>query len=1178
MLKWIKYIFLGQLLMLFASPIVVNGQFFLYSETPIDIETSFLLHSLVAKSNTSFYNSLRIKNNSNRTEIFNLNITVPQDWKVIGSDKIEIKIDPLDSIIVPIRVSIGGRVRGDIGYSIIASITDSRGNTVKNEYCFVKIPRETDLTVRVLDRIKYFDPNTGSADFSISLNNSGNREEIVNLQFDGQRDLGIGSLKNSFFAQDITVKPYTDTIVTFTAHVTESIISDKNSFPLVFNAVSIDTTFKTNIWFRRLKTHYKNSISPKDKVLSVEFLSQGLMQGDRRPKSVGIVEGSLLMKGDSKLYYYYRNFNSRKFEDFFVYNRMYLGGTYGPWKLEIGDSYRSMISPMIGRGFSFAFKNDFIKNDFVVNRNLRSKTDNVGNTLIYSFSKDFSIKVGGAYNQQTINDFKSKMVVIGSSFRIGQRKHSFSGHFAYNNVNRLIDGKDSHNEFGYELRYNNRLNKVSNNLKINYGSDFFYGNYNGRFQLLGNSMYSINNKNRVIFSLNVNKSYNPRVQNSSILETSESFVLNSKAEYTYFLSPQVHVYGGPIFEQYSWSGVLAIPQNEVFTTNSYKANAGIRIIFPDLNLSVSPQYYFTKTNVAEFPIISQGSVSQKREWFNNQYFITSFRSKSFGFVANYSSGPKTVYEHYRYFYFNRTSRKIYLMPFFERFIYKDILKLYSSLSYTNDLISRSSYTNLNSRLTWFFPKDWTLNILSVFSLQNKTNPQDAVEVYQTFYLEVGIKKEFDIQHPRIKYYDVNLVFFKDYNGDGMQSENEPGIKNVFVQINYERNGQNNLNIPGDFYSSELLSDNLGRVRLEKIPEGLYSMIYNPIGKEAGTFSKAVDEMTFRVTKSGSIFFPFVEKNKVYGKIILNRSRLSGLGRLDLSNVRITATDSQGRSYSTLTNKEGEFILFAPVTDEYILNINNIFYENFDLRQNNFLVQFNGYKQFEVNYVFDEKIRRINFATTPEGEGSTSVQQVRRTNISGTVKDANSQRPVRAKVNLINTRTNAIVTSSNSSASSGEYTLTFMAGDNYLLEVLADDYWYLSENIVLQQVTTFMNITRDVTLKPISVGSKVELNIRFDVNSTFLAPESVAELNRLVRLLKQNPSVKLEVQGHCDDLEALQKPEIALERANAVVKYLIENGYSNLQVKSLGNTVPIASNDTEEGRMRNRRVDVEVVSK
>jgi outer membrane protein OmpA-like peptidoglycan-associated protein len=62
------------------------------------------------------------------------------------------------------------------------------------------------------------------------------------------------------------------------------------------------------------------------------------------------------------------------------------------------------------------------------------------------------------------------------------------------------------------------------------------------------------------------------------------------------------------------------------------------------------------------------------------------------------------------------------------------------------------------------------------------------------------------------------------------------------------------------------------------------------------------------------------------------------------------------------------------------------------------------------------------------------------------------------------------------------------------------------------------------------------------------------------------------------LEAIRSPGIALERANAVASYLIENGFSNLEVKSYDNTVPAASNDTEEGRARNRRIEVVVLSR
>jgi len=328
----------------------------------------------------------------------------------------------------------------------------------------------------------------------------------------------------------------------------------------------------------------------------------------------------------------------------------------------------------------------------------------------------------------------------------------------------------------------------------------------------------------------------------------------------------------------------------------------------------------------------------------------------------------------------------------------------------------------------------------------------------------------------------------------------------------------------------------------------------------------------------TLYIPFVEKNKVFGRVILNRSKLSGLGKVDVSNVRVTATDSQGNTFSTLTDKNGEFVIYAPVTDEYIVNINNIYYENFDLRQNNFRVQFNGFKQFEVNFVFDEKIRRINFSPSAQDLTAEGVTQIRRTNLRGTVKDALSLKPLRARVNLINTKNNSIVASVYSNPQTGDYAISFAADDIYALEVVADDYWYYAENLNLNQVTTFMNATRDVLLKPIAIGSKLELNIRFDINKADLGPETVAELNRLISILRQNPGIKIEVHGHADDLEAINNQKIAEERAKRVAQYLIENGFSNLQVRGFGNTIPVAPNDTEENRALNRRVEIEVIGK
>ncbi|MFP4557617.1 MAG: OmpA family protein [Bacteroidales bacterium] len=1175
MLRWVKHtpiLFLLTVMLLF--PLALHGQFFRYSEEPINIEAKFARHSIQAAAKQSFFNTLKVKNNSNRTENITLNITIPQGWKVIGEEKIELQINPNDSLLIPLRVAVGGDVRGDIGYSVIASFSDSRGNTIKNEYCFVKIPRKTDLRVRFVDRILYIDPISETSSFSVLVKNNGNRDEPVNFLLDGNNYLGIGSQSNFRHSKDVVISPYSDSLITFNVALRTQDDFGRINYGLNATISTMDTTLSSTVWFRKLESRLLNQVPQKEKVLVADIVGKGLLDANKKPIVSATLEGKVLFKGDKDVYYYYRNFSSKEREDLYINNRMHIGGNIGNWQLELGDNYRSFESNMFGRGGYLAYNGKDLKVEALANKDKRTETINYGGIGNYYFTNTDYLTSGATYSSNTENNFESLMALAGGGLSFFNN-HNVQGLFAYNQIRRELDGQNQHNEFGGELRYGSKFGNFDNSLRARYASPLYYGPQAGRLRVYANTRYQFNSKHRLSLYLIESRVNRSNIQNNITIRSTQSQAREAKVEHLFQASPTIQVYGGPAVENYIWEGLANFIEDKHFGTLGYKMYLGARIKNSTGTIAIAPKYEVARVNVLSNPFVTDDMQSEDM-WFNYQYFSLNFRSRRLNVLAFYTSGPKSVMDQINYTGFSKPNRRLQFMPSFDGFVYKNILRAYAGLSYANDVVTGSTYSNLTGQLQWYLPKNWVMHSLAVYSIQSRTTAQDLVEKYQNFYLEVGVKKEFNIDQPRVRYHDVELLFFKDFNGNYTQEPNEPGIKNILVNINKE--GSDVVGkIPGDLFSAELLSDHLGRVVLENVPEGRYKFTYNPIGGDAGTFSKALGDIEIKIEREGKYYFPFVEKNKVFGKIVLNRSRLSGLGNIDVSNVRVTATDSQGRSFSTLTDKNGEFVLFAPITDEYIVSINNIFYENFDLRQNNFLVQFNGYKQFEVNFVFDEKVRRINFAES-DSDRQGGVQQVRRTTISGTVKDANTQQPVRAKINLINSRTNSIVTSTNSSATSGEYTMNFMASDSYVLEVLADDYWYMSENLALQQLTTFMNVNRDVMLKPVSVGSRLGLNIQFDSGSAHLTPESVAELNRLVRQLKDNPTVRIEVQGYADELEVIDNPDIGKQRAGAVAKYVIENGFSNLEVKDMGAENPVATNDTPEGRVQNRRIEVVVVGR
>jgi len=121
----------------------------------------------------------------------------------------------------------------------------------------------------------------------------------------------------------------------------------------------------------------------------------------------------------------------------------------------------------------------------------------------------------------------------------------------------------------------------------------------------------------------------------------------------------------------------------------------------------------------------------------------------------------------------------------------------------------------------------------------------------------------------------------------------------------------------------------------------------------------------------------------------------------------------------------------------------------------------------------------------------------------------------------------------------------------------------------------------VVKKDIQVGEKVALkNIFFEDGKYYLLPESYAELNKLAQYLLKNPTIEIQINGHSDNSGLkFKNQKISELRAREVFEYLIKKGVQNkMYYKGFGSTQPIASNDTDEGKAMNRRVEFEIIKK
>jgi outer membrane protein OmpA-like peptidoglycan-associated protein len=203
-----------------------------------------------------------------------------------------------------------------------------------------------------------------------------------------------------------------------------------------------------------------------------------------------------------------------------------------------------------------------------------------------------------------------------------------------------------------------------------------------------------------------------------------------------------------------------------------------------------------------------------------------------------------------------------------------------------------------------------------------------------------------------------------------------------------------------------------------------------------------------------------------------------------------------------------------------------------------------------------------------------------TYVSGTVADKLSFKKLEAHLELIDLETGKLMVESYSNQGTGEFLLCIPSGRDYALNVNKEGYLFHSENFSLKNYTSMTPYKLEILLQKLRPGASIVLNnVFFETNKWDLKPESMVELNRLVDLLSANPDKKIEIGGHTDNVGSDESNQaLSQNRAKSVVDYLVKKGIdaTRLSSKGYGETTPVASNDTDEGRAKNRRTEFKIV--
>lgn len=291
--------------------------------------------------------------------------------------------------------------------------------------------------------------------------------------------------------------------------------------------------------------------------------------------------------------------------------------------------------------------------------------------------------------------------------------------------------------------------------------------------------------------------------------------------------------------------------------------------------------------------------------------------------------------------------------------------------------------------------------------------------------------------------------------------------------------------------------------------------------------------------------------------------------------------------NTFTGDRVDFVLYFERLDKGL--------EYFDLFQCNDTDQFVCWNMYDLYVKNPADLNDIPPARPPSpaqpypqttgnsgGEMATPTAPVSMVlTVTGTVRDAKTNRPVSATIDYKLSSSRESVDSVKSFANTGAYRLNLDRGQVYTYVASARGYRVGTGTLDLSRATAGQKFTRDITLTPLAVGDKIALeNIYFEMSKSDLLSASFAELNQIVIMMQDNPDMKIRLEGHTDIIGDHDKNlQLSKDRVWACRDYLVQQGIDRSRIDAVGygDTRPIRTTGTDDERKVNRRVEFVILT-
>ena len=906
-------------------------------------------------------NVLRVKNGTSRRVNFSLDISSPAGWSTLTSRDKNYTVAANDSLFIPVRIIPQKNSEGNVNYFVNASAVSSQNIPLASTPWNLEIKKFSQWRANVLDKVAYFPSSGDSTSFRINFTNTGNSNEDLYVLFSPPVKVTIADGQGNPIAENafsMNLPVGIDTTLRFVARLTNGKQKDDffSSKPMLEKEAE-EGVYRLQIQVKdnsggssssggrvellrlsneiKVKSEAGNSNIP----LTMEFNSYNILSQ--------FTNFSLDLYGDTDLGL---NKNLRYYYQTIISNSAYTGTQFlGSYRFvqystpkyqfaagDIGDNMEILLNGTGVKG-NYNYGRFNVGGIYVrrqQNGNLMNYLTNIGARVGYKDGKSLQVEAEAVSRKDEFNDIDGSLVTANGSYRIsGSQILKVNAGFSQERHTQSTNPFET-TGYGFGAQYSVTHKGISLASQARLNSPNFLSQYRGTTSLNLNLRYPF--KDGQFFSLKTDMN----TRNAEIY---------SKG----FLFPQ-NKFKRNVYEfQYGWStdngNFVLFPRihdDEVLGIKTFTTGGGV--LFSSNRQSkfrVYSRFYTGFTKALDYDV----DPYLVARWEN------TIRYKNLNVTARYYYGPYNVLDNLRVVEDGINPQSAFISAFATLNFRKARLSVRPTFNVSYESVLARVRSNFSPQLTFYSKNDFQFTLTGeLFRINQGESPLPSVNalgdgVFNTytqsnFLLRFGIKKTFNVKRPGSKSHDLEVVVFKDLNGNNRRDVGEEFVKDALITVK----------------DMALMTNEEGVVIFKNLIQGEYKVKSDVLSNVEGWFKG--DGQSVILDNDRTVFIPLKRGVQVKGNIILQQAQYSALGAggMNLSGIRVNMTDNSGNSYTALSGQGGEFNLYVPF-GLYTIQVNEqAVDEQFQFAQSSYTLNVNNVNvNYQVTFYLIEKSRRVN---------------------------------------------------------------------------------------------------------------------------------------------------------------------------------------------------------------------------